>query len=65
MSLAEIKTAVDRLSSKEFGELIAFMRDRARKSNDIPQDFIDALEDFDKQRFVSMETALNETPLDA
>ena len=28
MSLAEIKTAVDRLSPKEFAELIAFLRER-------------------------------------
>jgi len=33
-----------------------------RGSSEIPQDFIDALEDFEKERFVSMETALNETP---
>jgi hypothetical protein len=38
---------------------------RESGSSDIPQDFIDALEDFDNQRFVSMETALNETPPDA
>ena len=30
-----------------------------RKSTDIPQDFIDALDDFKNQRFVSMETALD------
>jgi hypothetical protein len=34
-------------------------------STNIPEDFIDALEDFDKGRFVSMHTALNETPPDA
>jgi len=28
MSLAEIKTAVDRLSPKEFAELVAFIRER-------------------------------------
>jgi hypothetical protein len=31
-----------------------------REAADIPQDFIDALDDFKKQRFVSMETALNQ-----
>jgi hypothetical protein len=31
-------------------------------SDEIPQDFIDALNDFKQQRFVSMEIALNETP---
>ena len=30
-----------------------------RESVDIPQDFIDALDDFNQQRFVSMETGLN------
>ena len=38
---------------------------RMRESADIPQDFIDALDDFNQQRFVSMEIALNETPPDA
>ena len=38
---------------------------RMRESANIPQDFIDALGDFEKQRFVSMETALNEMPSDA
>ena len=38
------------------------LAERMRESSDIPRDFIEALEDFDKQRFVSMETALNETP---
>ena len=40
--------------------LVQRMREAAMP--EIPQDFIDALEDFDNQRFVSMETALNETP---
>jgi hypothetical protein len=31
-------------------------------SSETPQDLIDALEDFEKERFVSMKTALNETP---
>ena len=38
---------------------------RMRESAEIPQDFIDALDDFEKQRFVSMETALNEMSPDA
>ena len=37
---------------------------RMRESAEIPQDFIDALDDFEKQRFVSMETALNEMVVD-
>ena len=32
------------------------------KNAGIPDDFIEALEDFAQGRFVSMETALNETP---
>lgn len=35
---------------------------KVEKSADIPQDFVDALEDFQNQRFVRMETALNEAP---
>ena len=38
---------------------------RLRESADIPQDFIDASDDFNQQRFVPMETALNETPPNA
>ncbi|MBA3961901.1 MAG: hypothetical protein H0X40_08375 [Chthoniobacterales bacterium] len=29
---------------------------------EIPQDFLDALDDFENARFVSMETVLNEEP---
>ena len=41
MSLAEIKTAVDQLSPKEFAELIAFLRERDRAAWDrqIDDDF--------------------------
>jgi hypothetical protein len=38
---------------------------REATSINIPEDFVDALEDFGKGRFVSMNTALNETPPDA
>jgi hypothetical protein len=38
---------------------------RELQSVEIPKDFIEALEDFEKERFVSMETALNETPPDS
>jgi hypothetical protein len=34
---------------------------RMSESADIPQDFVGALDDFNQQRFVSMETTLNET----
>jgi len=32
--------------------------------DDIPADFIEALDDFENGRFVSMETAMNEVPPD-
>jgi hypothetical protein len=35
---------------------------RVLQSANVPQDFIDALGDFNQQRFVLMETALNRTP---
>jgi len=35
---------------------------RQLDGNEIPRDFIEALDDFKKGRFVSMETALNEAP---
>jgi hypothetical protein len=38
--------------------------ERDSGSSDIPPDFTESLEDFDKQRFASTETALNETPPD-
>jgi hypothetical protein len=37
-------------------------RMRQLDAAEIPQDFIEALDDFQKGHFVSMETALNETP---
>ena|GEM_PF-3082776 len=40
-------------------------RMRQLEGDEIPQDFIDALDDFQKARFVSMETALNQAPPDA
>jgi len=33
--------------------------------DEIPQDFLDAMDDFQNGRFVSMETVLNEVPPDA
>jgi hypothetical protein len=51
---------IEALPRRERERLVQRMRERG--SREIPQDFIDALEDFEKERFVSMETALNETP---
>ncbi len=62
MTADQILKEIEALSKSERERLVQRMR--ASASNNIPQDFIDALEDFDKQRFVSMETALNEAPPD-
>jgi hypothetical protein len=35
------------------------------EADEIPADFIEALDDFEHGRFVSMETALNEVPPDS
>jgi len=43
---------------KLLGDLVT----KVEKQSEVPQDFVEALEDFDKQRFVSMEIALNEVP---
>lgn len=60
MTAEEILKEIQALPKPERERLVQRMRESA--GSDIPQDFIDALEDFDKQRFVSMETALSETP---
>jgi hypothetical protein len=57
MTAEQILKEIEALPKTERERLVQCMR----KSVDIPQDFIDALDDFKKQRFVSMETALNET----
>jgi hypothetical protein len=66
------KVKIEMTAEQIFKEIEALLRSererlvqRIRESADIPQDFIDALDDFNQQRFVSMETALNETPPDA
>ncbi len=55
MTAEQILKEIEALPKTERERLVQCMR----KSADIPQDFIDALDDFKKQRFVSMETALN------
>lgn len=59
----QIIKEIEALPRPERDRLVQQMRQLG--SSEIPQDFIDALEDFQKERFVSMETALNETPPDA
>ena len=51
---------IEALPKSERERLIQRLRESG--SADIPQNFIDALADFDKQRFASMDTALNKTP---
>lgn len=63
MTAEQILKEIEALPKTERERLVQRMRESA--ASDIPQDFIDALEDFDKQRFVSMERALNEIPPEA
>jgi hypothetical protein len=60
MTAEQIFKEIEALSKSERLRLVKRLRESG--SRDIPQDFIDALADFDHQRFVSMEIALNETP---
>ncbi len=63
MTAEQILKEIEALPQSERERLVPRMRQLA--PGGIPQDFIDALEDFQKGRFVSMETALNEAPPDA
>jgi hypothetical protein len=56
----QIVKEIEALPKEERARLVKHLRLAAAAG--IPQDFIDALEDFDKQRFVSMEKALDEAP---
>jgi hypothetical protein len=60
MTAEQIIKEIEALPKRERERLVERMRELT--STEIPQDFIDALEDFEKERFISMETALNETP---
>ncbi len=60
MTAEQIIKEIEALPKNERERLVQRIRELG--SSEIPQDFIDALEDFEKERFVSMETALNETP---
>ena len=60
MTAEQIIKEIEALPKRERERLVQRMRELG--ASDIPQDFIDALEDFEKERFVSMETALNEKP---
>jgi hypothetical protein len=56
----QIFKEIEALPDAERERLVQRMREST--SIYIPQDFIEALADFDKQRFVSMESALNDVP---
>jgi hypothetical protein len=60
MTAEQIFQEIQALSKAEREKLAR--RLRASASSEIPQDFIDALADFHQQRFVPMETVLNEAP---
>lgn len=60
MTAEQIIKEIEALPKRKRERLVQRMR--ALGASEIPQDFIDALEDFEKGRFVSMETALNEKP---
>jgi hypothetical protein len=60
MTAEQIFKEIEALPKSERDRLVQRMRES--DSSNIPQDFIDALADFNDRRFVSMETALNETP---
>ena len=63
MTAEQILKEIEALPEAERQRPVVRMREET--STNIPEDFIEALEDFDKGRFVSMDTALNETPPDA
>ena len=59
MTAEQILDEIQALPASERARLFESMR---KIEDEIPADFIKALEDFAQQRFVSMETALEETP---
>lgn len=60
MTAEQILQEIRTLPDAERERLVQQMR--GLSGTEIPQDFIDALEEFETGRFVSMETALNKTP---
>jgi hypothetical protein len=63
MTAEQILKEIEALPKAERQRLVERMREAT--STKVPEDFIDALEDFDRRRFVSMDMALNETPPEA
>jgi hypothetical protein len=60
MTADQIFKEIEALPDAERERLVQRMREST--SIYIPKDFIEALADFDKQRFVSMESALDDVP---
>jgi len=60
MTAEQILDEIRALPASERERLARQMRQLP--GDEIPQDFIEALEDFEKGRFVPMETALSEPP---
>ena len=60
MTAEQILHEIRALPDAERERLIQQMRGLSQ--DEIPQDFVDALADFESGRFVSMETALSEPP---
>jgi hypothetical protein len=60
MTAEQILNEIKALPQPELARLAKCVRELA--ANDIPEDFIEALADFERGRFVPMETALNEVP---
>ncbi len=60
MTADQILDEIRALSPSEQNRLVERMRELS--TEEIPRDFIEALDDFQNGRFVSMEAALNEAP---
>ena len=60
MTAEQILDEIKALPAPERRQLM--QRVRQLEADDIPQDFVEALNDFEQSRFVPMETALNEVP---
>jgi len=60
MTAEQILNEIKALPQSELERLLKSVRELA--ADEIPDDFVEALADFERERFVSMETALNEIP---
>lgn len=60
MTAEQILEEIRALGPSERARLVQKLRQLGE--DEIPQDFLDALDDFQNQRFVSMDTVLREEP---